>query len=79
MTPDKALALQDRLTREISGLQQLADQLDKPETATTLAGLKSGLAILARSLLRTNRIAYDIMRAEVDAPSRNPFEGLFGR
>lgn len=79
MKVDTALALQDRLNREISGLQQLVDQLEKPETAATLAGLKSGLAILARSLLRTNRIAYDVVRAEVERPTRNPFEALFGR
>ncbi len=80
MTPETALKLQDRLAREISGLQQLVDQLDRPGTASTLAGLKSGLGILARSLLRTNRIVHDLTRAAVEPPPmRNPFDGMFGR
>ncbi len=78
MTPEAALKLRDRLAREISGLQQLADQLDRPGTASTPAGLKSGIGILARSLLRTNRIVHDLTRAEVEPPTaRNPFASLF--
>ncbi len=80
MKSETALKLRDRLAREISGLQQLADQLDRAETASTLAGLKSGLGILARSLLRTTRIVHDLTRAAVEPPTaRNPFDRLFGR
>lgn len=72
-----AMALQERLSREITGLQVLVDQLAQPATASTPAGLKSGLVILARSLLRTNRVVYDIVHAEVERPTRNPFESFF--
>lgn len=77
MKPQQALALRERLNREIGGLRQMLDQLEAPGTGSTMAGLKSGLCILARSLARTNQILHDTVRAEVEAPSRNPFEGLF--
>ena len=76
MTPEIALQLQDRLKREIAGLQQAVEQLSQPDTATTPGGLKSGLTILARSLLRTNQVLLDVTRAEVEPPSPN---NLFGR
>ena len=78
MTPATAMQLQDRLGREISGLNKMAEQLADPEAGLTPGGLKSGLLILARALIRANRIALEITRAEVEPPSpRNPFDHLF--
>ena len=78
MKPEVALALQDRINREAQGLQKMVEQLSMPDAAGTMAGLKSGLTILARSLHRTNQVLYDIVRAEVESPaSRNPFSRLF--
>jgi hypothetical protein len=76
MTPETALDLQKRIGREIKGLEKALEQLAQPDTATTPGGLKSGIVILARSLLRTNQIALDITRAEVEPPSPH---NLFGR
>jgi len=78
MKPDAALQLQDRLVSEISGLKKMLEQLSQPDTGTTMAGLKSGLTILARSILRTNQVLHDVVRAAVTSPSPgNPFERLF--
>ncbi len=80
MTHDTALKLQDRIHKEIAGLRKMVDQLDQPETAATMAGLKSGLTILTKSLRRTNQLLYDMVRAEVETPAaRNPFAGFLGR
>ncbi len=78
MKPETAPALEDRLQREINGLQTMLSQFENPETATTLAGLRSAAVILTRSLHRTNRILHDVVRASVVPPASNPFEGLFG-
>ena len=68
MKTETALRLQDRINREINGLQGMIDQLDDPEAASTIGGLKSGILILARSILRTNRILLDVTRAEAEPP-----------
>ena len=78
MKPEIALALQDRINREAQGLQKMIEQLSAPDVAATMGGLKSGLTILCRSLVRTNQVLYDVVRAEVEPPaSRNPFSRLF--
>jgi len=78
MKPEIALRLQDRLTREAVGLRQMLEQLDRPETAATMAGLKSGLGILVRSMQRTNQVLFDLVRDRVTPPSPgNPFDRLF--
>lgn len=77
MKAEAAIALKARLEREINGLQTMIDQFEKPETGTSMAGLRSAVVILARSLHRTNHIVYDIVRESVAPPARNPFEGLF--
>ena len=78
MKPETALKLADRLTREMVGLQTTVDQLSHPDTGTTIAGLKSGLTITLRSVLRTNRIIHDVIRASVTPPSAgNPLDRLF--
>ena len=78
MKPETALQLQARLNREIEGLKKTMDQLSQPDTGTTIEGLKSGLMILARSLLRTNQVLHDVVKAEVEPPAaHNPFASLF--
>ena len=80
MKPETALKLQDRLKREIQGLRQMVDQLADPEAGATPGGLKSGMVILARALLRTNQIMLDVTAAEVEAPSPIfPFTTLYGK
>ena len=80
MSPGTALKLQDRLKREMSGLKRMVEQLGDPETGTTPGGLKSGMVILARALLRTNQIALEITAAEVEPPSPIwPFTTLYGK
>jgi len=69
MTPATALRLQDRLAREGAGLQKMVEQLADPEAASTTGGLKSGLSILARSMLRTNQLILEITQAEVEPPA----------
>jgi hypothetical protein len=69
MSPENALSLAGKVSREISGCQNLIDQLAGPETATTMAGLKSAVAVLARSMLRTNRVLLDVIRSETVAPA----------
>jgi len=76
--PETALVLQEKLSREIAGLGRMIDQLSQPDSGSTLAGLKSGLAILARAQQRTNQILHDVVRASVTPPSAgNPFDRLF--
>jgi len=78
MKPETALELQQRITNEIAGLKKVLDQLDDPDTATTLAGLKSGLTIAIRSLVRTNQALHDVVRTSVTPPSAgNPFDRMF--
>ena len=68
MKPETALELQRRITNEIAGLKKVLTQLDDPDTATTIGGLKSGLAILARAQLRTSQLLHDLIRAAVTPP-----------
>jgi len=80
MKPETALALQQRLKNETFGLQRTLDQLADPDIATTMAGLKSGLTITIRSILRTNQVIYDVVKAEVEPPSPIfPFTNLYGK
>ncbi|MCL2001741.1 MAG: hypothetical protein FWG74_09920 [Planctomycetes bacterium] len=80
MKLETALNLQNRLNREIKGLRQTLEQLAEPETGATMAGLKSGLAILARSLIRVNQVALEITASEVEPPSPIfPFTNLYGK
>ena len=77
MTPATALNLQSRLNSEISGLRKMIEQLADPETGATIGGLKSGLSILARSMLRTNQLILEITQAEVEPlAGRNPRDAL---
>ena len=77
MKPETALQLLDRLNREIVGLKKVIEQLTQPDTGTTMAGLKSGLTIVSRALLRTNQIVHDIIRTEVEPPvGRNSRDAL---
>ena len=79
MNPETVSRLRERLTREVAGLQKMDAQLADPETGTTPGGLKSGLVILTRALLRTNQAMLDLTRAlEAAPPPANPFE-QFGR
>ena len=78
MSPETALKLQERLKKEIDGISQMLKQLDQPDAAATMAGLKSGMGILARALLRSNQILFDLTRTTVTPPSTgNPFDRLF--
>ena len=77
MKVETAVALQNRLNRELAGLQRILDQLSQPETGSTMAGLKSALTILARSLLRTSKIAFDIVSAEAEPPAGAARNGHF--
>jgi hypothetical protein len=78
MKPETALELQRRITNEVAGLKKVLDQLGDPDTATTMAGLKSGLTIAIRSLGRTNQALHDVVRAAATPPvSGNPFDRLF--
>jgi len=80
MKPETALELQRRITNEIAGLKKVLDQLGDPDTAATMAGLKSGLTITLRSLLRTNQALHDIVRVSVTPPSLIfPFANLYGK
>ena len=80
MKPETALKLQDRLKREMAGLRQMVDQMADPEVGATLGGLKSGLLILARSLIRTNQIVLEATAAVVEPPSPVfPFYTLYGK
>jgi hypothetical protein len=80
MKPDVALQLQDRLNREIVGLKTTIEQLSLADTATTMAGLKSGLTITLRSLLRANQVLHDVVKAEAEPPSPIfPFSDLYGK
>jgi hypothetical protein len=64
----------------MSGLKQTVEQLGDPETGTTPGGLKSGMLILAKALIRTNQIVLEITAAEVEAPSPIwPFTTLYGK
>ena len=81
MTPETALALTNRIHREATGLRSVVDQLAEPETGATMAGLKSAFVILAKSLIRTNQIMLDIVRAEMQPPAaaghgRNAFDSF---
>jgi len=79
MKPEIALHLQDRLASEIAGLKKVVEQLSQPDTGTTMAGLKSGLMIVARSLVRTNQVIHDVVKAEAEPPSPIfPFTNLYG-
>ena len=80
MKPETALRLQDRINREINGLQGKVDQLADPEAGTTPGGLKSGMLILARALLRTNKVILEVTAAEAEPPSPVfPFANLYGK
>ena len=80
MKPEAALKLQDHLKREMAGLRQMVDQMAGPETGTTIGGLKSGLTILARSMIRTNQIVLEMTATVVEPPSPIfPFSTLYGK
>lgn len=80
MKPETALKLQDKLKREISGLQGMVSQLSNPEAGITPGGLKSGMVILARSLVRLNQIVLEVTAAEAEPPPPVfPFGNLFGK
>jgi len=80
MKPETALALQQRLKNEVLGLQKTIAQLADPDTATTMAGLKSGLMIVTRSLVRTNQVLHDVVGAATTPPPPIfPFTSLYGK
>lgn len=80
MKPGTALELQRRLKNEIAGLQKTVSQLADPEAGTTPGGLKSGIVILARSLVRLNQIVLEVTVAETERPSPIfPFTNLYGK
>ena len=64
----------------MSGLKQMVDQLADPEAGTTPGGLKSGMVILAKALIRANQIMLEVTAAEVEPPSSIfPFSNLYGK
>ena len=69
MKVEIALALSNRINREVDGLRHLLKQLDKPERALSTTGLQSALVILSKSLLRVCLVASDIIRAEIEPPA----------